>query len=74
MSSIDLPPELMLSFFEPLFEKIIDKVLELMQAARDKGAPVTFIFMVGGFSESPFLKSRVKKLFSEGTGSGSVPG
>ena len=66
MSSIDLPPALMTSFFEPLFEKIIAKVLELMQAARDKKAPVNLIFMVGGFSESPFLKSRVKKLFSEG--------
>lgn len=34
-----------------------------MQAARDKKAPVNFIFMVGGFSESPFLKAEIKKVF-----------
>lgn len=69
MSSIDLPPALMTSFFKPLFDKIIAKVLELMQAARDKGSPVNFIFMVGGFSESPFLKAEIKKIFEA-----SVPG
>lgn len=38
-----------------------------MQAARDKGAPVNFIFMVGGFSESPFLKAEIKKIFEQST-------
>ena len=68
-SSIELPPAVMVSFFKPLFDQIIDKVLELMQQARDKGAPVNFIFMVGGFSESPFLKAEIKKIFA-----GSIPG
>lgn len=37
---------------------------ELITAAREeKGHPVNFIFMVGGFSESPFLKSEIKKAF-----------
>ncbi len=62
-SSLDLPPSLMRSFFEPLFEKITDKVKELLAAANKKGSPVGFIFMVGGFSESPFLKSEVKAAF-----------
>lgn len=63
MSSIDLPPAVMVSFFKPLFDKIIAKVLDLMQQARDKGAPVNFIFMVGGFSESSYLKAEIKKIF-----------
>ena len=53
----------MISFFKPLFDQIKAKVVELMQAARDKAAPVTFIFMVGGFSESPYLKAEIKKMF-----------
>lgn len=62
-SSVDLPPNLMVTFFEPLFEKIKDKVASLMDQAKAKGSPVNFIFMVGGFSESPFLKSEIKKAF-----------
>lgn len=52
------------SFFRPLFEQIKQKVHELVTAARvEKGSPVGFIFMVGGFSESPFLKAEIKKTF-----------
>ena len=43
--------------------QIEDKVEELLTAAKKKGFPVNFIFMVGGFSESPFLKSIVKSKF-----------
>jgi len=56
---------LMISFFEPLFLKIIDKVQELLKAAHEKNSPVDFIFMVGGFSESPFLKLEIKKRFED---------
>jgi hypothetical protein len=38
-------------------------VEELLTAAKKKGFPVNFIFMVGGFSESPFLKSIIKSKF-----------
>ena len=63
-SGVDIPPALMKSFFEPLFEKIVDKVKELMDdASEKKGDPVDFIFMVGGFSESPYLKSVIKDSF-----------
>jgi len=62
-SGVDLPPMLMISFFEPLFLKIIDKVQELLEAAQEKGCLIDFIFMVGGFSESPFLKLEIKKRF-----------
>jgi molecular chaperone DnaK (HSP70) len=51
------------TFFEPLFEKIKVKVKELLEKANEKKAPVNFIFMVGGFSESPFLKAEIKKTF-----------
>lgn len=62
-SSIDLPPSVMKSFFSPLFVQIEDKVEELLNAAIKKGFPVDFVFMVGGFSESPYLKSQVKNKF-----------
>lgn len=73
-SSVDLPPPLMISFFRPLFEQIKQKVHELITAAREeKGFPVNFIFMVGGFSESPFLKAEVKAAFeAEQDGQGPI--
>lgn len=56
----------MTKFFTPLFNNIKQKVKELIDAARiEKQSPVNFIFMVGGFSESPFLKSEIKKNFEE---------
>ncbi len=47
----------MISFFQTLFENIKNKVEQLIQQVKEKGEKVDFIFMVGGFSESPFLKS-----------------
>ena len=64
VSCIDLPSALMASFFEPLIEKIKNKVKELLQQTKVKiGYNAKFIFMVGGFSESPYLKSEIKKAF-----------
>jgi molecular chaperone DnaK (HSP70) len=54
----------MVSFFQPLFDNIKSKVAQLAEQAIKKGSPVNFIFMVGGFSESPFLKAEIKKGFS----------
>jgi hypothetical protein len=53
----------MKSFFQPLFVQIEDKVEELLMAAKKKGFPINFIFMVGGFSESPYLKTIIKNKF-----------
>lgn len=56
----------MRSFFQPLFDNIINKVQELIEQATEKNeAGVDFIFMVGGFSESPFLKASVKEEFKD---------
>jgi len=55
----------MKSFFQPLLEKIIAKVEELLEAAASKGEAVNFIFMVGGFSESPYLKNEIKTKFEK---------
>lgn len=61
---MDIPPALMASFFKPLFDKIKNKVKELLEQTKKKiGYNAKFIFMVGGFSESPFLKSEIKKEF-----------
>jgi molecular chaperone DnaK (HSP70) len=63
-SCIDLPTALMISFFQPLFEKIKSKVETLLDQAESKvGYKAKFIFMVGGFSESPYLKGEIKKRF-----------
>jgi len=55
----------MASFFRPLFAQITSKVSDLIEQAKAKASPVNFIFMVGGFSESPFLKAEVKNTFSK---------
>lgn len=63
-SCIDIPPSLMISFFQPLFENIKSKVEQLLEQAESKvGYKAKFIFMVGGFSESPYLKGEIKKRF-----------
>ena len=62
-SGVELPESLMKSFFHPLFEKIKAKVGELLSDANNTGSPVNFIFMVGGFSESPYLKATIKNKF-----------
>lgn len=64
-SGVELPESLMKSFFHPLFEKIEAKVAELLQDAQNTGSPVNFIFMVGGFSESPYLKANIKGKFEQ---------
>jgi molecular chaperone DnaK (HSP70) len=63
-SIIDLPPALMCCFFKPLFENIMSKVETLLEQSYNKvGYKAKFIFMVGGFSESPYLKAEIKKRF-----------
>ena len=62
-SSLELPSALMGSFFQPLFENIKSKVEQLLSQVEEKGEQLKFIFLVGGFSESPYLKSEIKKRF-----------
>ena len=71
---MDLPAPLMISLFRPLFDQIKQKVHELLIEAREeKGCPVNFIFMVGGFSESPFLKAEIKSAFEQDESNGNQP-
>jgi molecular chaperone DnaK (HSP70) len=63
-SGIDLSNELMISFFKPLVDKIINKVKELLEETKQKaGYYPKFIFLVGGFGESPYLRQKIKKEF-----------
>ena len=63
-SCIDIPANLMISFFKPFVENIKSKVEQLLEQAEKKvGYKAKFIFMVGGFSESPFLKGAIKNRF-----------
>jgi len=65
-SGVDIPPDLMKSFIEPLFEKITKKVQELIDdAVEKKGDPINFIFMVGGFSVAAYLMQDTKDLFEK---------
>lgn len=66
-SNLDLTPALMISFFRPLFENIKSKVEQLVGQIHDKAEELQFIFMVGGFSESPFLKQEIKQTFETAT-------
>jgi molecular chaperone DnaK (HSP70) len=64
----------MILFFSGLFEKITSKVQELVDQVNEKHpSGVDFIFMVGGFSESPFLKAVIKEKFETETLSVLVP-
>ncbi|CAD8162704.1 unnamed protein product [Paramecium octaurelia] len=63
LSNVEIPSALMASFFQTLFENIKNKVAQLLQQVEQKKEKVNFIFMVGGFSESPFLKSEIIKRF-----------
>ena len=62
-ANVELPSLLMASFFKTLFENIKSKVGQLVQSVEAKNEKVNFIFMVGGFSESPYLKAEVIKRF-----------
>ena len=63
-SGIDISNELMQSFFDPLINKIITKVKELLEETKNKiGYYPKFIFLVGGFGESPYLRQKLKKEF-----------
>lgn len=53
----------MASFFQTLFENIKNKVEQLIGQVESKGEKLNFIFLVGGFSESPYLKSEILKKF-----------
>lgn len=63
---MELPSLLMSSFFKTLFENIKSKVAQLISSVEAKAERVNFVFMVGGFSESPYLKAEVIKRFEIG--------
>lgn len=62
-SNLELPSALMASFYQTLFENIKSKVEQLVAQVEAKKEVVDYIFMVGGFSESPFLKTEINKKF-----------
>lgn len=62
-NNLELPSPLVKSFFHPLLENIKGKVMQLIQDICSKGENLDFIFLVGGFSESPFLKKEISRTF-----------
>ena len=54
----------MISFLGPLVNNIISKVKELLEETKKRaGYYPKFIFLVGGFGESPYLRRKIKKEF-----------
>ena len=52
----------MISFFKPLVDKIINKIKKLLEETKQKaGYYPKFIFLVGDFGKSPYLRQKIKK-------------
>ena len=56
-----ISPELMKELFQPVLLKIIDHVAVLISKPEVQG--VRFLFLVGGFAESPLLQAAVRDAF-----------
>jgi hypothetical protein len=56
---IELDFDTVKSFFDPIIEQII----KLIDAQLNKNNNVSVMFLVGGFSESKYLQSRIKQSF-----------
>src|ERR1043165_4049073 len=57
---IELEFDTIKSFFDP----VINKIIRLIECQLSKSPNVSVMFLVGGFSESPYLQSRIRKKFS----------
>jgi molecular chaperone DnaK (HSP70) len=49
--------------FEPVIQKILRLIAEQLNKPNSK-KPMSAMFMVGGFSQSPYLKARIREAFS----------
>jgi hypothetical protein len=58
-TSILMPKALMCSFFNPIVDKTVRHVKDLLSACNSAN-PVKYIYLVGGFAESEILQSSVK--------------
>ena len=59
-STVVLPAEVIHSLFTPITDKITSHVKDLISSNR-----VKFIFLVGGFAESPVLQKEIKEAFEK---------
>ncbi|CAJ0646769.1 1956_t:CDS:10 [Entrophospora sp. SA101] len=58
---IDLDFDTVKSFFDP----VINKILKLIEIQLSKCSDCSVMFLVGGFSESKYLQSRIKQKFGD---------
>ncbi|CAJ0646764.1 1952_t:CDS:2, partial [Entrophospora sp. SA101] len=58
---IDLDFDTVKSFFDP----VINKILKLIEKQLSKCSDCSVMFLVGGFSESKYLQSRIKQKFED---------
>ncbi|CAG8574547.1 6288_t:CDS:2, partial [Acaulospora colombiana] len=56
-----------------MFDPVIGKIIRLIRAQLDASGSLSAMFLVGGFSESKYLQSRVKEEFSKNIRYISVP-
>lgn len=57
-----LSPGAMLALFEPVMREIIKHIQDLLKKSELEG--VKFMFLVGGFAESPLLQNEIRMAFS----------
>jgi molecular chaperone DnaK (HSP70) len=59
---ISITPEDMIDIFEPTIQKTYDLIDgQIKQAQQSSKVKLKYIFMVGGFSESPYVYSKIKE-------------
>ncbi|KAI9890244.1 MAG: hypothetical protein M1814_004279 [Vezdaea aestivalis] len=59
--SIKLSHDDMCSIFDPVVGQVADLLSKQVQAANSKGFPIDRIVLVGGFSDSPYLYSKIRE-------------
>lgn len=56
-----LQPPVMFSLFEPVVDKVVQHIQHLLNIP--ELSPITYLFLVGGFAESPTLQEAIQKAF-----------
>jgi molecular chaperone DnaK (HSP70) len=59
-SSLELPPALVQRFFEASVKPTCEHMCKLLDEAKAAGTPISFVFLVGGFAGSPYLRREVE--------------
>ena len=56
-----------------MFDPVIERILQLIHAQLDANRSCKTMFLIGGFSESKYLQTRIKQEFSQKINNITVP-